>query len=102
MPYSGFCKKHGISWTNLESEVICERCAIERKHFFENNIPNVGLTKRELFAAMAMLGQIPVEKDTDLGKVAAWSVQYADELIAALDRVEKTAAPAIVEQVVRP
>jgi len=63
---------------------------------------HLGITKRELFAAMAMLGQIPVEKDTDLGKVAAWSVQYADELIAALDRVEKTAAPAIVEQVVRP
>ena len=47
-----------------------------------------GLTKRELFAALAMQGMtsnnsIPVEL------VAAWSVQYADALLAELAKEAK-------------
>jgi hypothetical protein len=43
-----------------------------------------GLTKRELFAAMAMQGmvQLPVESD----KLASWSVECADALLAELER----------------
>lgn len=50
-----------------------------------------GLSKRELFAAMAMQGFAanhilctPEVADSDT--VAAWGVQFADALIAALDK----------------
>jgi hypothetical protein len=52
-------------------------------HFYEDKELQV-LTKRETFAAMAMQGYISsgsVNKE-----IADWSVQFADELIASLNK----------------
>jgi hypothetical protein len=61
---------------------------------YVNGIEGCGLTKRELFAAMAMQAVIPVLfsgvkiKDTSLNGeslAAAQAVEYADALLAALE-----------------
>jgi hypothetical protein len=44
----------------------------------------MGLTKRELFAAMAMQGMLACDKPSDLG-CAERALAYADALLAALD-----------------
>ena len=45
-----------------------------------------GLTKREMFAAMAMQAQLSASdtKDTTTHGIAKWSVDYADALLAKL------------------
>jgi len=46
--------------------------------------PDPGLTKRELFAAMAMQGMLVGVKDPTLQFIAIWSVASADALLAEL------------------
>ena len=51
-----------------------------------------GLTKREMFASMAMQGLTSVDNFSDdnetISRMAEWSVKCADALLAALDRKE--------------
>lgn len=46
-----------------------------------------GITLREHYAGLAMMGQIaaPALKDASCGGIAKWSVAYADALIAELE-----------------
>lgn len=48
---------------------------------------DTGLTKREYFAAMAMQGMCADSNITDIdsNSIAAWSVECADALLAALE-----------------
>lgn len=49
-----------------------------------------GLTKRELFAAMAMQGLCSQESKCYFdGAIAAYAVEYADALIAELNKEQK-------------
>lgn len=51
-----------------------------------------GLTKRELFAAMAMQGfcSDPRSNESEAPSLARWSVVYADALLAALTPKDST------------
>ena len=49
--------------------------------------PETGLTKREMFAAMAMQG-ILASDDRLSGNVARWAVEYADELLKELEKTK--------------
>ena len=51
-------------------------------------ISEIGLTKREYFAAMAMQGMTSNNSIT-VETVAAWAVQYADALLAELGKEGK-------------
>jgi hypothetical protein len=46
---------------------------------------NAGLTKREVFAAMALNG-VASDRDTSIESAARAAVEYADALIAALNK----------------
>lgn len=46
----------------------------------------IGLTKREYFAAMAMQGLLAADLDLQPGATAILSIERADALIAALNR----------------
>jgi len=48
-----------------------------------------GLTKRELFAAMAMQGMLAQDDCSSPGYIAEESLKCADALLAALDGVAK-------------
>ena len=50
--------------------------------------PETGLTKREMFAAMAMQGILSSGSDAAGGTVARWAVEYADELLAELEKTK--------------
>lgn len=64
----------------------CER---SNEHFAEPSTQFFGLSKRELFAAMAMQGQIQGNAPySTLEDCAKASVAYADALLTALQRVE--------------
>ena len=43
----------------------------------------IGLTKREMFAVMAMQGILSSGSDAAAGNVTRWAVEYADELLKA-------------------
>lgn len=52
------------------------------------NAPSgTGLTKRELFAAMAMQGMLSTEwaRSAPIEQIERWSVDHADALLTALD-----------------
>jgi hypothetical protein len=54
--------------------------------------PSFGLTKRELFAAMAMQGQLSSASecaDSSCGGIAKWAVNYADALLAELAKPQE-------------
>jgi hypothetical protein len=51
----------------------------------QDSAAGAGLTKRELFAAMAMQGMLACDKPSDLG-CAERALAYADALLAALDQ----------------
>lgn len=57
-----------------------------------DNFHQQGLTKRELFAAMAMQGICTLDATLSGNKIAEWAVDAADALIAALN-AEKPDAP---------
>jgi len=46
----------------------------------------LGLTKRELFAAMAVPGIAAAEPAADSDRIARWSVEVADALIVSLSK----------------
>jgi hypothetical protein len=50
--------------------------------------PEGGLTKRELFAAMAMQGILSSCIDAHSGRVAGFAVEYADELLKELEKTK--------------
>ena len=53
---------------------------------------HLGLTKRELFAAMAMQGQLTSAADCDDSScegIAKWAVNYADALLAELAKPQE-------------
>lgn len=54
------------------------------------SIPNHGITKRELFAAMAMQGILanPHQEVVNIKNIARASVEQADDLLRELDKTE--------------
>jgi hypothetical protein len=50
--------------------------------------PEGGLTKREMFAVMAMQGILSSGSDAAAGNVTRWAVEYADELLKALEETK--------------
>lgn len=74
----------------MTEDKIIERvknAAFPQRYDFEelgHPIYNLGLTKREYFAAMAMQGMLASEKKFTLATIAVDSVQMADALIAML------------------
>lgn len=62
----------------------------------DNVITHSGLTKRELFAAMAMQGlvsSLTIGRDEHLHLMAQTAVEYADALISELAKDNKTNQP---------
>ena len=60
-------------------------------HIYEDyhegySITEHGLTKRELFAAMAMQGYVSYGDSVNIKIAAQWSVEMADELIKELEK----------------
>ena len=47
-----------------------------------------GLTKREMFAMAAMQGILTRSANTDRGAIASYAVEYADALLAELERTK--------------
>ena len=50
--------------------------------------PEGGLTKREMFAAMAMQGILSSETYGTAGTVTRWAVEIADELLKELEKTK--------------
>jgi hypothetical protein len=50
--------------------------------------PEGGLTKREMFAAMAMQGILSSGSDAAAGNVARWAAEYADDLLQELEKTK--------------
>ena len=48
----------------------------------------IGLSKREMFAAMAMQGILSSGSDAAAGNVARWAAEYADDLLAELEKTK--------------
>lgn len=53
--------------------------------FDQEDISDIGLTKRELFAAMALQGLVASDSTLPYLSAAAFAVKYADALIDALN-----------------
>jgi hypothetical protein len=51
-------------------------------------VTDSGLTKREMFAVMAMQGILSSGSDAAAGNVTRWAVEYADELLKALEETK--------------
>lgn len=57
--------------------------------FYAPDLEEAGLTKRELFAAMAMQGILAADRDASFTSTAFDAARYADALIAELAKVPK-------------
>lgn len=63
------------------------RAEVPAEGRYEGSVSQIGLTKREWFAGMAMQGLCagsPVDISED--KIVSWSISMADALIAALNQ----------------